>query len=221
MADNYTVKDGSNTNLTIRAKDISGAYSPRVIPQIADADVSTANPIPISDAGGSITVDGPLTDTQLRATAVPVSGPLTDTELRATAVPVSGPVTNTELRAAPVVVNSSQQTDTMYSGTTALTPKFAAISAASSGNNTIVAAVTGKKIRVLSYSLVVTSAVTAQWKSATGGANLSGAMPFGANGGISAPHSPVGHFETASGELLNLVLGSAVAVAGHVTYVEV
>lgn len=31
------------------------------------------NPIPISDAGGSITVDGPLTDAQLRATAVPVA----------------------------------------------------------------------------------------------------------------------------------------------------
>ena len=62
---------------------------------------------------GSAAVTGPLTDTQLRATAVPVSGtfwqatqpisgsvsvtgttavsgPLTDTELRATAVPVSG-----------------------------------------------------------------------------------------------------------------------------------
>ena len=47
------------------------------------------NPIPVSDAGGSLTVDGPLTDTELRATAVPVSGPLTDTQLRATAVPVS------------------------------------------------------------------------------------------------------------------------------------
>ncbi len=37
----------------------------------------------------AIAVSGPLTDTQLRATAVPVSGPLTDTQLRATAVPVS------------------------------------------------------------------------------------------------------------------------------------
>jgi hypothetical protein len=35
-------------------------------------------------------VSGPLTDVQLRATAVPVSGPLTDTQLRATPVPVSG-----------------------------------------------------------------------------------------------------------------------------------
>lgn len=34
-------------------------------------------------------VSGPLTDTQLRASAVPVSGPLTDTQLRASAVPVS------------------------------------------------------------------------------------------------------------------------------------
>jgi hypothetical protein len=32
------------------------------------------NPIPVSDAGGSLTVDGPLTDAELRATAVPVSG---------------------------------------------------------------------------------------------------------------------------------------------------
>jgi hypothetical protein len=41
----------------------------------------------------SVTAVGPLTDTQLRASAVPVSGPLTDTQLRATAVPVSGTVT--------------------------------------------------------------------------------------------------------------------------------
>lgn len=44
--------------------------------------------VPIS---GTVTTGG-LTDTQLRATAVPVSGPLTDTQLRATAVPVSGTV---------------------------------------------------------------------------------------------------------------------------------
>lgn len=42
---------------------------------------------------GTVTVSGALTDTQLRATAVPVSGPLTDTQLRATAVPVSGTTT--------------------------------------------------------------------------------------------------------------------------------
>src|SRR5947209_4771502 len=51
-------------------------------------------------AGGTATnpfnVTGALTDTQLRATAVPVSGPLTDTQLRATALPVSGTVTGNQ-----------------------------------------------------------------------------------------------------------------------------
>jgi hypothetical protein len=49
---------------------------------------------------GTVTATGPLTDTQLRATAVPVSGPLTDTQLRATAVPVSGTVAVTGVATA-------------------------------------------------------------------------------------------------------------------------
>lgn len=85
----------------------------------------------IADGGGSITVDGPLTDAQLRALAVAISGtvaldaatlaaletinvigPLTDTQLRATPVPVSGTVTtagltDTQLRAAPVPVSGT------------------------------------------------------------------------------------------------------------------
>jgi hypothetical protein len=50
----------------------------------------------IADGGGSITVDGPLTDAQLRATAVPVSGNVGVTG----SVAVTGPLTNAELRAA-------------------------------------------------------------------------------------------------------------------------
>jgi hypothetical protein len=46
MPDNYNVKDAADATITIRAKDISGNYSPRVIPTVADADVSTANPMP-------------------------------------------------------------------------------------------------------------------------------------------------------------------------------
>lgn len=45
---------------------------------------------PTVNINGTVTVTGPLTDTQLRASAVPVSGPLTDVQLRAAAVPVSG-----------------------------------------------------------------------------------------------------------------------------------
>lgn len=53
----------------------------------------------------AVPVSGPLTDTQLRNTAVPVSGPLTDTQIRSTALPVSGPLTDTELRTTDVKVS--------------------------------------------------------------------------------------------------------------------
>ncbi len=43
-------------------------------------------------------------------------------------------------------VASVHSTDTIYNGTTALTPKFAKIAASSSGNNTLVSAVSSKKI---------------------------------------------------------------------------
>jgi hypothetical protein len=82
----------------------------------------------ISDGGGSITVDGPLTDTQLRAAPLSVSGAvttggLTNAELRASAVPVSltsttvtgsvavtGPLTDVQLRATPVPISGTVST---------------------------------------------------------------------------------------------------------------
>ena len=48
--------------------------------------------IPVTDNGGSLTVDGSVSVSNFPATQ-PVSGPLTDTQLRATAVPISGTVT--------------------------------------------------------------------------------------------------------------------------------
>jgi len=55
------------------------------------ADLTETQPVSIA---ASVAVTGPLTDTQLRATAVPVSGTvstggLTDTQIRATPLPVS------------------------------------------------------------------------------------------------------------------------------------
>ena len=50
---------------------------------------SNSRPLPIISLDSTGAVASPLTDTQLRASAVPVSGPLTDAQLRATAVPVS------------------------------------------------------------------------------------------------------------------------------------
>ena len=100
-------------------------------------------------------------------------------------------------------------------------PLFAVVSAASSGDNTVIAAVAGFKIRVLSVVLVSSGTVTVTWKSAAGGTALSGAMPLTAQTGFSSAYSPIGQFETASGALLNCSLSGAVGVYGWMTYVLV
>jgi hypothetical protein len=113
------------------------------------------------------------------------------------------------------------QTDAILSDTTALTPKFAVIAASGSGDNTLVAAVSAKKIRVLQYVFVAASAVTVRFESGAAGTALSGQMEVAANSGVGGAFNPIGHFETASNTLLNLELSSAISVAGHLVYVEV
>ena len=127
----------------------------------------------------------------------------------------------------PVVVASDQtaipaslNSAAINVGTTALTPKFAAVAASSSGNNTVVSAVTGKKIRVLGYRLSANGTVAAKWRSSTAG-DISGLSYLIQYASAGASFSPVGHFETASGEGLQLNLDAGVAVGGHLAYIEV
>lgn len=118
-------------------------------------------------------------------------------------------------------ITAKLATDAIQNGTTALTPKFAVIDNATSGDNTIVSAVASKKIRVLSLFLVAAGAVNVRFESGAGGTALTGQMNLAANGGFVLPFNPVGWFETASNTLLNLELSGAVSVDGSLTYVEV
>lgn len=100
--------------------------------------------------------------------------------------------------------------------------KRAVIDTATSPDTTIVAAVTGKKIRVLACFLIMTgTATTIRFESGTGGTALTGQMTPSSGGGFVLPFNPVGWFETADTELLNLELGAAQSVDGVLVYVEV
>lgn len=99
--------------------------------------------------------------------------------------------------------------------------KRVAIAASSSGNNTLVAAVTGKRIRVLQYLLMANGAVNAKFQNGAGGSDLTGLHYFDSAGAGAAPtFCPVGMFDTDAGTLLNLNLSSGVAVGGWLVYVE-
>ena len=99
--------------------------------------------------------------------------------------------------------------------------KHAAIDAASSGNNTLVAAVSGKKIRVLALFITMTGTlVTIRFEDGAGGTALTGQMGPTAGQPIVLPFSPVGWFETSDATLLNMELSGAQSVDGALTYIE-
>lgn len=118
-------------------------------------------------------------------------------------------------------VGVAHQTDVIMNDTTALTPKYAVIDAASSGDNTIIPAVASKNIRVLSCGLVASADVTVRFEDGAGGTALTGQMQLAANGGFVLPFNPVGWFETSDNTLLNLELSAATSVGGCIQYVEV
>lgn len=123
--------------------------------------------------------------------------------------------------AAPLPVQATLESNQMTAGGTVVTPKFAIIDAATSGDNTLVAAVASKKIRVLALFLVAAGTVITRFESGAGGTALTGQMNLVANTGFSLSYNPAGWFETASNTLLNLELSAAISVDGSLTYIEV
>ena len=100
--------------------------------------------------------------------------------------------------------------------------QYAAIAAAGAGDNTLVAAVTAKKIRVLSAVLVASGgANTVRFESDAAGTALSGLMDLAADGQLVLQLNGFGWLETVAGELLNLELSAATLVAGVLVYQEV
>lgn len=99
--------------------------------------------------------------------------------------------------------------------------KYAVIDAASA-DNTIVAAVTGKKIRVISLFVIASGGEnTLRFEAGTGGTALTGQMQVSDNGGFVLGYNEAGWFETTAGALLNLELASATSVDGALSYVQV
>ena len=101
--------------------------------------------------------------------------------------------------------------------------KYAVIVAAGEDTFTIVAAVTGMKIRVLSMWIRQETGAAASWvfksgSTAISGANLGGVGPILPQ--LVLPFSEVGWFETTAGVALTCLVGDG-AIAGNIVYQEV
>lgn len=119
-------------------------------------------------------------------------------------------------------VAATLSVDRLMNNLTAVTPTFAVIDHAVSGDNTVVAAQgAGNIILVHQVFLVASGAVTVRFESGAAGTALTGQMQLAANGGFVLPFSPVGWFKTAANTLLNLELSGATSVDGNVAYTVV
>lgn len=122
MADNVAITAGSGT--TIAADDIAGVLYQRVkVTHGADGastDVSTASPLPVGDAGGSLTVDGTVaisgtvavTDNSSTLSIDDGAGSITvDGTFWQATQPVSGTVSLTDISAAEYETVAASATD--------------------------------------------------------------------------------------------------------------
>ena len=111
--------------------------------------------------------------------------------------------------------------EALYSKVALTGLKRAAINASANGNNTAVAAVSGKRIRVYGVLVISAGTVTAKFQDGAGGTDLTGPLTLAANVGFASGWCPVGHFETTASTLLNINLSAPIAVGGWLIYGEI
>ena len=95
---------------------------------------------------------------------------------------------------------------------------YAAVSASSAGDTTVVPAVSGKRIRVVAFALVAAGTVTVKFRS--GSTDITGGMRLVEAGGVAHAFDG-GLFQTAVGQALVINLSAGQPVGGYVVYREV
>jgi hypothetical protein len=198
------------------------------VTQPVSGTLSVGGTVPVTNTGGTLNVGGTVAVSSIAAgdnnignvdvvtlPALP-AGNNNIGDVDVASLPALAAGTNTI-----GVVRNKESTGTLDDAGTDRTVKYAIIDAASSGDNTLLAAVASRKIRVLSAFLVSSGSVNVRFESGAAGTALTGQMNLVANTGFVLPYTPHGWFETAVNTLLNLELSAAVSVDGSFTYVEV
>ena len=225
MADNTTLDSGDSAGDVYRSVDRSGVKTSVIVVDTG----GTSSESLLGDAGVGVPVDGLVAeDAAASGNPIPFGGrydatprTLDNGDRGECALDSSGNIQMAARDNATDTITASLDTAAIMNDTTALTPKFVSFQAQTSGNNTILAAVSAKKIRVLSLVLVGPDVIA--FESGAGGTALTGDMDMSsASAPFVLPFNPVGWFETASNTLLNMEIATGgTDVSGCLTYVEV
>jgi hypothetical protein len=183
---------------------------------------SAAKPLPVNIISGA-SAGTQYTEADVDTTIVGTAVMWEDTgdTMRAVSAAKPMPVTAPAATRATHSIAVALQTDAVMANVTALTPKFFSETVvASDTDEELVAAVGGKKLRVLALAVqCAATATTITFESST--TTRKHKVPAGANGGQILPFNPLGWFETAVGESLTATTsaGSDTDISG--VYVEV
>lgn len=118
-----------------------------------------------------------------------------------------------------LVAVAADQTTAIYDGTVALPPNYGFVNVTASGDTTVVAAVVGKSIRVLSYSIGPSSAAVNVFFKSSSGAAISSLKNLAINGGFGRGYCPIGHFQGALGDGLVINLSGVANLGVDLTFV--
>lgn len=176
---------------------------------IGGAPISAANPVPISDGAGALTVDGTVNIGNIPSVTA-----------------ISGSVYGLLVGGQPAASANPLPTYT-YDGTGQLfqagvtrSVSYAFINATASGNTAVVAAQgIDVKIRVLSVHVMSATALSVRFESAA--VAKTATYPLAANGGFVLPYNPQGWCQTAADEALNINLSGAGTVGVTITWIPV
>lgn len=118
-------------------------------------------------------------------------------------------------------VSVSLATDAIMNNKTELTPKFARVTSAAGGDVTAIAAVTGKKLRLLGLVLSAPGGANSVRIESSTTSRLIEQIDLADNETVVLPFTPIGWGETVAGELMNLEISAATLVTAAIVYVEV
>lgn len=201
----------AGTNVTAQSGSVTGLL-------LGGVSVSNANGIPVTDAGGSLTVDGAVTVSSGSVSGLLVGGvalsnangvPVTDAGGSLT---VDGSVTTLSGSVAGLLLGGvalsagnpipiAGRSDSVFQNQVLRTGSFNILRMIASGSTSMVGALgAGVKIRVLAASMAVSVAATVRFRGTA--TYLTGPVPLAANASWVLPYNPLGCFETAANEPL-------------------
>jgi len=188
-----------------------------------DAPVGTPVAVRLSDGTAFLFTPSGALRTDPTAVNTPVIGVVADdsanTSTKLAVLPARSNAASpawTEGRQVPLSeeLNGGLRVNPMFGKTF----KTAAISVAATGDNTIVAAVASKRIKVYAINLAAVGTVSAKWKDGAA-TDLSGAQDLQAREGYTISVAPPSFvLATTAGNALILNLSPAIGVRGWVTY---